>query len=150
MVGIQRRGCSRWEGWVGRQAHGSRKGDLGGEKSKWVWESPVGLENGRDLVLWVRPVILARQSTLGLSPRWADLLMAGSRPGAMSILRPLPVVLAMLLGPLTPFLEYSSLAFEILLKIPSVAFSFRANQPLSFLCLCCIHTQSYFSSSHLI
>ena len=37
---------------------------------------------------------------------------------------------------LTPFLEYSSLAFEILLKIPSVAFSFQADWPLSFLCLC--------------
>lgn len=104
----------------GRQGHWSRKGGLGER------EVLVGLESGRLILmgqacdaLWT--VLLLSKPQLRRSPYGWPTAQGNFHPSA-SARGPCHVS-----WPLAPFLEHSYLAFKILLKLPSVVFSFQAN-----------------------
>lgn len=86
----------------------------------------------------IRPVILSRPPALvkGLAMLACLWLAQGSGPSAR--------VLDMLPEPLPLSWVYSYLAFKILLKVPSVFFSFQANQPLLILHLYYTHPYTIF------
>lgn len=93
-----------------------------------------------DSVVVIRPVILSRPPALvkGLAMLACLWLAQGNGSSAR--------VLDMLPEPLPLSWVYSYLAIKILLKVPTVVFSFQANQPLLILHLYCTHPLYYFPS----